>query len=109
MIVSDNVDYANKLVLSSTGIISKNKTGITATLNKRLCTSDSRNSCKNGKGTGKVDFVYYTNSFNISILDPSHNHTINITTKNSSNNSNNETRVRSKFFSLLIYAGYPMQ
>ena len=70
---------------------------------------------KQGVGQGEVWRVEWINktkgsvsSSKTSISDPTHNHTVTITTKNSSNNSNQETRVRSKFFSLLIYAGYPI-
>ena len=128
---SNNVDYANKLVLSSTGTTNNNWTGISGSTRVnfegkvgdacgRLGSSEGV-LFRSWEGKESVDTGNHKNNwlnrftiainvdrtFNTSIWDPSHNHTVNITTKNSSNNSNSETRVKSKFFSLLIYAGYP--
>lgn len=60
---------------------------------------------------GTINFKYEKDlRFNITpkitVNNPAHNHKISLSIPNV---NNNETRPKTKFFSLLIYAGYPMQ
>ena len=68
---------------------------------------DNSSDLPNGTYNIGINFTTFINkSFTTNITDNKHTHTINL--KNKTNNSR-EVRPKSKFFNLLIYAGYPMQ
>lgn len=90
---SDNVDYANKNFFIR-GKISLNK-------NVKFSYWDNDfTSCQGFSGDG-TSYLEAVNKFGgLELSYNSNKHSI---------SSNNETRPKTKFFSLLIYAGYPMQ